>query len=223
MENNYITVIIPARNEEKTIVQVIENVKQNNNVTQIIVVNNGSTDNTVQCAKDAGVEVINCYNQGKGYAMEVGMQYVKNNIVAFIDADINNYSNDLIELLTNPIINNEADFVKSTFIRTKGGVVTEVAVKPLLNLLFPDMYKFSEPISGMIAAKKNILEVLEFEKDYGVDIGILIDVIQNGNRVAEVNIGEIENMSHVSKTNETMSNMSTQIIRAILKRKNIIK
>lgn len=219
MENNYITVIIPARNEEKTIVQVIEKVKQNNNVTQIIVVNNGSTDNTVQCAKDAGVEVINCDNQGKGYAMEVGMQYVKNNIVAFIDADINNYSNDLIELLTNPIINNEADFVKSTFIRTKGGVVTEVAVKPLLNLLFPNMYKFSEPISGMIAAKKNVLEVLEFEKDYGVDIGILIDVIQNGNRVAEVNIGEIENMSHVSKTNETMSNMSTQIIRAILKRR----
>lgn len=219
MENNYITVIIPARNEEKTIVQVIEKVKQNNNVTQIIVVNNGSNDNTVQCAKDAGVEVINCDNQGKGYAMEVGMQYVKNNIVAFIDADINNYSNDLIELLTNPIINNEADFVKSTFIRTKGGVVTEVAVKPLLNLLFPNMYKFSEPISGMIAAKKNVLEVLEFEKDYGVDIGILIDVIQNGNRVAEVNIGEIENMSHVSKTNETMSNMSTQIIRAILKRR----
>lgn len=219
MENNYITVIIPARNEEKTIVQVIEKVKQNNNVTQIIVVNNGSTDNTVQCAKDAGVEVINCDNQGKGYAMEVGMQYVKNNIVAFIDADINNYSNDLIELLTNPIINNEADFVKSTFIRTKGGVVTEVAVKPLLNLLFPNMYKFSEPISGMIAAKKNVLEVLEFEKDYGVDIGILIDVIQNGNRVEEVNIGEIENMSHVSKTNETMSNMSTQIIRAILKRR----
>ena len=219
MENNFITVVIPAKNEEKTITQVIENVKQNENVKQIIVVNNGSNDNTVKCAKDAGVEVIDCDNQGKGYAMEMGMRYVKNNIVAFIDADINNYSDNLIEILTNPIINNEADFVKSTFIRTKGGVVTEVAVKPLLNLLFPDMYKFSEPISGMIAAKKSVLDILEFEKDYGVDIGILIDVVQNGNRVTEVNIGEIENMSHIFKTNETMSNMSTQIIRAILKRR----
>lgn len=219
MENNYITVVIPARNEENTIAQVIEKVKQNDNVKQIIVVNNNSNDNTAQNAENAGAEVIKCENQGKGYAMEAGMKHVKNNIVAFIDADINNYSNNLIEILTDPIIKNEADFVKSTFIRTKGGVVTEVAVKPLLNLLFPDMYKFSEPISGMIAAKKNVLEQLEFEKDYGVDIGILIDVIQNGNRVTEVNIGEIENMSHVSKTNETMSNMSTQIIRAILKRR----
>lgn len=219
MDNNFITVVIPAKNEEKTIAQVIENVKQNENVKQIIVVNNGSNDNTVQCAKAAGVEVIDCDNQGKGYAMEMGMQYVKNDIVVFVDADINNYSNNLIEILTNPIINNEADFVKSTFIRTKGGVVTEVVVKPLLNLLFPNMYKFSEPISGMIAAKKNVLEILEFEKDYGVDIGILIDVVQNGNRVTEVNIGEIENMSHVFKTNETMSNMSTQIISAILKRR----
>lgn len=219
MENNYITVVIPARNEENTIAQVIEKVKQNDNVKQIIVVNNNSNDNTAQNAENAGAEVIKCENQGKGYAMEAGMKHVKNNIVAFIDADINNYSNNLIEILTDPIIKNEADFVKSTFIRTKGGVVTEVAVKPLLNLLFPDMYKFSEPISGMVAAKKNVLEQLEFEKDYGVDIGILIDVIQNGNRVTEVNIGEIENMSHVSKTNETMSNMSTQIIRAILKRR----
>lgn len=214
-----ISVIIPARNEEKTIAQVIGKVRQNNNVKQIIVVNNNSNDNTAQCAKNAGAEVVECNEQGKGYAMEAGMQCVKNGIVAFIDADINNYSDNLIEILTNPLINDETDFVKSTFIRTKGGVVTEVAVKPLLNILFPDMYKFSEPISGMIAAKKNVLDVLEFEKDYGVDIGILIDVIQNGNRVTEVNIGEIENMSHLSKTNETMSNMSTQIIRAILKRR----
>lgn len=219
MENNYITVIIPARNEEKTIAQVIEKVKQNQNVKQIIVVNNNSDDNTAQCAEKIGAEVINCDNQGKGYAIEAGMRHVKYDIVAIIDADINNYSDNLIEILTNPVISNEADFVKSTFIRTKGGVVTEVAVKPLLDILFPDMYKFSEPISGMIAARKSVLEKLEFEKDYGVDIGILIDVIQNGDKVKEVNIGEIENISHLTKNNGTMRNMSTQIIRAILKRR----
>jgi len=218
MVDSYITVIIPARNEEKTIAQVIRKAKQNEHVKQIIVVNNNSEDNTAKCAAAEGVEVVECEKTGKGYAMEVGMKYVKHDIVAFLDADINNYSDDLIEVITNPIINKEVDFVKSTFIRTKGGIVTEVAVKPLLELLFPDMYKFSEPISGMIAARKSLLDELEFEKDYGVDIGILIDVTKKGIEVREINIGEIENMSHVNKNNSTMRNMSTQIIRAILKR-----
>ena len=58
----------------------------------------------------------------------------------------------------------EVDFVKSSFDRTTGGTVTEVAVKPVLNLLYPNMYKFLEPISGMIASKKSILEKLVLEK-----------------------------------------------------------
>ena len=223
MVDSYITVVIPARNEEKTIAQVIRKVKQNECVNQIIVVNNNSQDNTAKCAADEGVMVIECDQKGKGYAMEEGLKYVENDIVAFIDADINNYSDNLIEMISNPIINNEADFVKSTFIRTKGGIVTEVAVKPLLDLLFPDIYKFSEPICGMIAARKKVFDELELEKDYGVDIGILIDVLQKGIKVKEVNIGEIENLSHLTKNNSTMRDMSTQIIRAILKRANYYK
>lgn len=220
--NDYdITVIIPARNEEKTIVEVIENVKHSKNVKQVIVVNNASVDNTAKYAKKAGAEVVDCKQEGKGYAMEEGMQYVKNNIVVFIDADIKGYSENLIDVLTKPLMQDKVDFVKSTFERTQGGVVTEIVVKPLLNLLFPKMDSFSEPISGMIATRKNILDELEFEKDYGVDIGILIDVIKNGHRVAEVNIGKIENMSHIAKNNNTMKKMSTEIIKAILKRVNI--
>ena len=80
------------------------------------------------------------------------------------------------------------------------------------------MYKFLEPISGMIASKKSILEKLVLEKDYGVDIGILLDVINQGYTVKEVNIGEIDNLSHNNKTNLTMSKMSTEILSAIFKR-----
>lgn len=65
------------------------------------------------------------------------------------------------------------------------------------------------------------MDELEFEDDYGVDIGILIDVIKKGYRVKEMNIGKIENMSHVSKNNERMRKMSTEIIKAILKRVHI--
>ena len=70
----------------------------------------------------------------------------------------------------------------------------------------------------MIASKKSILEKLILEKDYGVDIGILLDVINLGYSVKEVNIGEIDNLSHNNKTYLTMSKMSTEILRAIFKR-----
>lgn len=219
MGNNLITVVIPARNEERTITKVIELVKLNKKVNQIIVVDNNSTDNTAKLAKTEGVEVIECKEQGKGYAMENGIKCAKNNIIVFIDADVNFENTNIVSDLTKPIIEGKADFVKSTFDRKAGGVVTEVVVKPLLDLLYPDMYKFSEPISGMIATKKDVFDEIELEKNYGVDVGILIDIIEKKYRVSEVNIGKIENMSHINKNNDTMSKMSKEIIEAILKRK----
>lgn len=218
---NNISVIIPAYNEEKTIGQVIDIVKNSNVDCEIIVVNNCSTDNTTEIATKKGVKVIECNQKGKGYAMEAGLKAAQNEIVAYIDADIIDYQENIINLLVDPIINRNVDFVKSTFERTKGGVVTEVATKPLLDALFPHMYKFSEPLSGMIASKKSILEKLTFEKDYGVDVGIIIDVTKMNAKIEEVNIGKIENMSHLSKTTQTMRNMSTEIINAILKKANI--
>ena len=76
----------------------------------------------------------------------------------------------------------------------------------------------SEPISGMIATKKEILQKIKLEKDYGVDIGILIDIINMKYRVEEVNIGNIENMSHHNKDMNIMQRMSTEVMQAILKR-----
>lgn len=217
MENK-VTVIIPAYNEEENIAYVIDYAKKCKLVDEIIVVNNLSTDNTEVIAKEKNAKVINCNTQGKGYAMEEGVKYASNNILVFLDADVHYDNDNVIELLSSPIQLGNADFVKSTFNRTTGGKVTEIAVKPLLNILYPEMYKFSEPISGMIASKKNILEKFEFEKDYGVDIGILLDVISMGCTVAEVNIGELTNMSHYGKTTTSMSKMSSEIMKAILKR-----
>ncbi len=214
-----ISVIIPAFNEEKNIAKTIRLASKSKNVEEVIVVNNLSTDRTREIATESGAIVVDCYQQGKGHAMEVGIKFAKNDIIVFLDADVNYVKDCIIEKLCAPIIDNDIDFVKSSFNRTAGGVVTEVAVKPMLNLLFPDMYKFQEPISGMIASKKSVLLELTFENDYGVDIGILLDVIHNGHSVREVNIGEIENLSHVNKNNLTMSKMSTEILKAILKRK----
>lgn len=217
-----VSVIIPAYNEEENIAKTIKLAKESKNVDEVIVVNNLSTDRTKEIALENGVKVYDCDKQGKGNAMEVGIQKAENEIIIFLDADVNYVKENVVENLCNPIIYEGFDFVKSSFDRKTGGVVTEVAVKPMLNLLYPNMKKFQEPISGMIASKKSILANLELEKDYGVDIGILLDVINAGYKVKEVNIGAIDNLSHKNKTNLTMSKMSTEILKAILKR-NIIK
>ena len=175
--NRLISVVIPARNEENNICRIVNFLKSREIVDQIIVVDNASVDNTYNLAKKMDVDVIKCCKQGKGCAMEAGLKLARNEVVVFIDADVDSYFENMVELLCEPVINNEVDFVKSTFEREKGGLVTQMTVKPILNAFYPHIYKFSEPISGMIASKKEIFDNLEFEKDYGVDIGILLDVI----------------------------------------------
>lgn len=214
-----LSVIIPAFNEQKCIKKVIKLVKKNENVDEIIVVDNNSTDETAEIAKKEGVKVLFCKEQGKGYAIEMGLKEAKNEIVLFIDADINNYSEDLIQVLSEPIVNDEADFVKSMFERT-GGRVTELVAKPLLDILFPEVYKFSQPLSGMIAGKKSILSQIEFEKDYGVDIGILLDMIEMDARIKEVHIGTIKNDSQQWKN---LEKMSREVMNAIIGRYRVKK
>lgn len=218
MENK-ISVVIPAYNEEKNIAKVIKLVKNNKNVGQVIVVDNASTDNTSKIAIEMGAEVVECKDKGKGYAMERGLKEVKYDIVEFIDADINNYTKNLIDMLAEPILENEADFVKSNFDR-QGGRITELVAKPLLKIVFPEMEYYSQPLSGMIAGKKEVFSNIEFEKDYGVDIGILLDVLKLGYKVKEVHIGKINNDSQPWNS---LEKMSREVMTAILKRANYTK
>ena len=209
-----LSVIIPAFNEQRSIKKVIRLVKKSGNVDEIIVVDNNSADATALIAEKEGAKVVFCKEQGKGYAMEKGLQAAKNETIVFIDADINNYSKDVIVKLAEPIVNEQADFVKSRFERT-GGRVTELVAKPLLDILFPEIHKFSQPLSGMIAGKKSLLSKIEFEKDYGVDIGILLDMIQMNAEIKEIHIGKIKNHSQQWRN---LEKMSREVMNAIIKR-----
>ncbi len=213
---NKVSVLIPARNEEKNIENVIKILKNNNSeiIDEIIVIDNASTDNTNEIALKAGATVVKCINEGKGYAMEIGLEYAKNDIIVFLDADIDNYDKNLITNLVEPIIYRNVDFVKSRFER-KGGRVTELVAKPLLNITFPNIYKFSQPLSGMIAGKKEYFKKLTFEKDYGVDIGILLDMITLHANIEEVYIGKINNDSQPWVK---LEKMAKEVMSAILKR-----
>ncbi|MBQ4634197.1 MAG: glycosyltransferase [Bacilli bacterium] len=189
---NKISVIIPALNEEKHIKEVIDVVKKCNLIHEIIVVDNNSTDKTNEIAKEAGAKTLFCKNIGKGHAMETGINNATGDIIVFIDGDICNYEDNFIAKIVKPIINKNIDFIKTAFAR-EGGRITELVAKPLLELLFPELKKFDQPLSGIIAGKKEVFEKITFEKDYGVDIGILIDVYQANATIEQVNIGKIEN------------------------------
>ena len=187
---------------------------KNQDVSEIIVVNNLSTDRTEEIARKDGAKVVFCGKQGKGYAMETGIEEAQNECIVFLDGDISDYADNVIYKLTEPIINRNVDFVKATFDR-EGGRVTELVAKPLLKLLFPEVTKYTQPLSGMIAGKKSIFQKIELEKDYGVDIGILLDMVNLNVTIEEVKIGKIKN---VSKNWKALEKMSTEVMKAILKR-----
>lgn len=213
-----ISVIIPAFNEESNIEVVIRTAQKSEYVEEVIVVDNLSTDKTEEVSLKAGAKVVKCNIQGKGYAMEKGVEVSKNDIIVFLDADIPCYSEDVVHILAKPIIENDIDFVKSTFNR-EGGRVTELVAKPMLKLLFPELQYISQPLSGMIAGKREIFEKLIFEKDYGVDIGILLDVANMECKMEQVNIGKVENNS---KDWKLLDKMAIEVMRAILKRKKLM-
>src|SRR5678815_1754425 len=171
-----------------------------------------SEDRTAAIAQKAGAKVVISQTRGKGISMKEGIEAATNDLIIFLDADIDPYPENSIKVLTVPIVNGEADFVKGAFARNAGRV-TELVAKPLLAILFPGLSHFSQPLSGMVAGKKSFFNKIEFFNDYGVDIGILIDMYLMKARVKEVNIGYIENKS---KPWEALGKMSREVSRAII-------
>ncbi|MEJ8818890.1 HAD-IB family phosphatase [Lacibacter sp. H407] len=209
-----VTVIIPVLNEAETIENVIKFAFENENVSEVVVVDDKSFDETVAKATAAGAKVITSTKLGKGASMKEGMLCAKNEILIFLDGDIDPYPPNTIRDLTDPIINDTHDFVKATFGRNAGRV-TELVAKPLLNILFPDLSEFEQPLSGMIAGRKKYFETIDFYDDYGVDIGILIDMYLQKARITEVNIGYIDNKS---KPWQALGKMSKEVSRAIIQK-----
>ncbi|MBY0478963.1 MAG: HAD-IB family phosphatase [Chitinophagaceae bacterium] len=209
-----VTVIIPVLNEAETIENVIKFALADEHVTEVLVVDDKSLDATVTKAAAAGAKVITSTKLGKGASMKEGMLCASNDILIFLDGDIDPYPPYTIRDLTAPIINNTHDFVKATFGRNAGRV-TELVAKPLLNILFPDLSDFEQPLSGMIAGRKSFFQKIDFYDDYGVDIGILIDMYLQKARITEVNIGYIDNKS---KPWQALGKMSKEVSRAIIQK-----
>jgi glucosyl-3-phosphoglycerate synthase len=213
--SNYrVSVVIPAFNEAETVGHVVKVVKALKYVTEIIVVDDGSTDETAEVAEEAGAKVImHPFNWGKGAAISTGYKTSEGDVVAFIDADLPKLTTKQVENIIRPILEGKADVTKTKFKR-EAGRVTELTAKPLLNFFFPEI-KFDQPLSGQFAAKRSALNKIKFEEDYGVDVGIVLDAEVKGLKIKEVDIGRID---HQMSSLKELNVVANEVVRTIVDR-----
>ena len=209
-----VSIVIPAYNEEATVAKVVSVARKLSYVDEVIVVDDGSTDRTVEEAENAGATVIShIMNEGKGSAIKTGFKNSHGDIVAFIDADVSNFTSEKIDKIIRPILEDKTDITKTKFAR-ESGRVTELTAKPLLGFFFPEL-SYEQPLSGQFAGKRSALNKIRFEKDYGVDVGIVLDADVHGIKILEVDIGDIcHDMSPLADLNK----MANEVVRTIIDR-----
>lgn len=214
---SYVTVVIPALNEAKRIADVVAYALQDKATAQVIVIDDSSIDATAALARAAGATVLTSSMLGKGASMRDGLGPATCDLVAYLDGDLAGLRPGIISDLCLPILQGRADLVKAKFGR-EGGRVTELTAKPMLKIFFPELAKFSQPLGGIIAAKKSLLNVMRFEDGYGVDVGLLIDAHLAGAKIVEVDIGSLE---HESQPLPNLALMANEVGRVIFDRAKI--
>ena len=191
-----VSVCLPARNEAATIGAIVETlhrdlVEGGGLVDEVVVLDDGSTDDTADAARVAGGRVYPVERvlpelpggEGKGNALWKSLFVTTGDLVCFLDADVRDFTPHFVTRLLEPLLSDsEVGFVKGHYRRpldgdpTGGGRVTELMARPLLCALFPHLAGIRQPLGGEYAARRELLEVLPFVEGWGVELGLLIDV-----------------------------------------------
>ncbi len=204
-------VIIPAYNEQDSIAKVIAAIPTF--VKEIIVVSNGSTDNTSMEAKASGATVLNEPRKGYGYACLKGIEYIDNNktkadIVVFLDGDFSDFPEQMHEIVE-PIINDKVDFVLGARVKSKREVGSmtpqQIFGNALATFLMRIMFKSNFTDLGPFRAiRKSTLDTLQMEdKTYGWTVEMQLKILKMGYKYDEVPVS-YRNRIGVSKVSGTL-------------------
>ncbi|BBC34277.1 Glucosyl-3-phosphoglycerate synthase [Streptomyces graminofaciens] len=227
-----VSVVLPALNEEETVGDIVAIIRhdlmeQVPLVDEIVVVDSGSTDRTSQVAAAAGATVVHRDEilpripavPGKGEVLWRSLLVTRGDIVCFVDADLREFSSDFVSGIVGPLLTDPGvDLVKAMYDRPlgsaagQGGRVTELMARPLLNMHWPQLAGFVQPLGGEYAARRGLLEQLPFPVGYGVELGMLVDSLHivGLDALAQVDVGV---RKHRHQDGQALGRMSAAIYR----------
>lgn len=236
-----ISLALPALNEEATVGKVIQTIKSALMddvplLDEILLIDSNSTDRTRQIAADLGVPVY-IHQQvlpevgarhGKGEALWKSLYLTRGDIVLWIDTDIVNIHPRFVYGLVGPLLLRERiQFVKGFYRRPLkvgdkvqaggGGRVTELTARPLINLFYPALSGLIQPLSGEYGGRRTLLERLPFSCGYGVEIGLLIDILETVGLEAIAQV-DLQERIHHNQPLQALSKMSFAIIQTVIRK-----
>ena len=236
-----ISVALPTLNEEATIGRVVQVIRSRLMervplVDELVVIDSDSTDRTREIARELGVPV-HVHQQllpevgpgrGKGEALWKSLAVTSGDLIVWVDTDISRFHPKFVYGLVGPLlVRPEIAFVKAFYRRplniggelqaTGGGRVTELAARPILNLFFPELSGIIQPLSGEQAGRRSLLERLPFFDLYGVETGLLIDVLRTAGLKAISQV-DMKQRIHRNQSLLALSMTSFEIMQVAMKR-----
>ena len=232
---------LPALNEEETVGNVIQTIKtalmeQVPLLDEMVLIDSGSVDYTREIAADLGIpvyihhEILPQYGayDGKGEALWKSLYVLSGDIVAWIDTDIKNIHPRFVYGILGPLLRDRRiQYVKGFYRRPLkrgdkliaggGGRVTELTARPLINLFFPELSGLIQPLAGEYAGRREALEQLPFFTGYGVETGLLIDMLESFGLQAIAQVDLLERVHH-NQPLRSLSKMSFAIIQVVIRR-----
>jgi len=236
-----ISLCIPTLNEEKTIGKEIvifrsELMERYALVDEIAVVDSGSTDATREVASSFGADVYLASDilpeegdkRGKGENLWKAIHQLEGDIICYVDADIKNIHPRFVFGLVAPLIYNDpTQYAKAFYDRplafshgirpSGGGRVTEILVRPLFSLFFPELTALIQPLSGEYAVRRNVLDKIPFPIGYGVETSHILDVYQEYGLDA-CGQTDLDQRVHRNQTTLALGKMSFGILQTFLRR-----